>query len=64
MTNYLSLVDSGRFEELFEELGWGFVPRGVQPVTVDFEGGRSLTAHPVADPSCLHLQSRDLLMQP
>lgn len=55
MTNYLSLVDSGRFEELFEELGWGFVPRGVQPVTVDFEGGRSLTAHPVADQSGLRV---------
>ena len=55
MTNYLSLVDSGRFEELFEELGWGFVPRGVQPVTVDFEGGKSLTANPVADQSGLRV---------
>lgn len=55
MTNYLSLVDSGRFEELFEELGWGFVPRGVQPVTVDFEGGKRLTANPVADQSGLRV---------
>lgn len=55
MTNYLSLVDAGRFEELFEELGWGFVPRGVQPVTVDFEGGKKLTAHPISDQSGLRV---------
>lgn len=55
MPNYLSYVDSGQFEELFEELGWGYVPRGVSPITVEVEGNRSFTARPVADQAGLRV---------
>lgn len=55
MPSFLSYVDSGRFEELFEELGWGYVPRGVSPITVEVEGNRSFTARPVADQSGLRV---------
>lgn len=55
MTNFLNYVDQGRFEELFEELGWGYVPRGVSPITVEVETGRPFTAMPVADQSGLRV---------
>lgn len=55
MIDYLSYVDDGRFGDLFEELGWGYVPRGVQPVTVEAEGGNALVAIPVADQSGLRV---------
>lgn len=55
MPNFLSYVDSGRFEELFEELGWGYVPRGVSPITVQVEEGRPFTAQPVADQAGLRV---------
>lgn len=55
MSNYLSYVDSGRFAELFEELGWGYVPRSVAPISVEVEEGRSFTAKPVADQAGLRV---------
>src|SRR5699024_2883231 len=55
MPSFLSYVDSGRFEELFEELGWGYVPRGVSPITVQVEEGRPFTARPVADQAGLRV---------
>lgn len=55
MPSFLSYVDAGRFEELFEELGWGYVPRGVSPITVQVEEGRPFTARPVADQAGLRV---------
>ncbi|WP_311348423.1 DNA methyltransferase [Corynebacterium durum] len=55
MTSYLSYVNEGRFEELFEELGWGYVPQGVTPITVTVEEGKPFTAKPVADQSGLRV---------
>lgn len=55
MSSFLSFVDSGRFEELFEELGWGPVPRGVSPIPVQIEEDRALTARPVADQAGLRV---------
>ena len=55
MSNYLSYVDSGSFAELFEELGWGYVPRSVAPISVEVEEGRSFTAKPIADQAGLRL---------
>lgn len=55
MPSFLSYVDSGQFEELFEELGWGYVPRGVSPITVQVEEGRPFTARPVADQAGLRV---------
>ena len=55
MSNYLSYVDSGSFAELFEELGWGYVPRSVAPISVEVEEGRSFTAKPIADQAGLRV---------
>lgn len=55
MPSFLSYVDTGRFEELFEELGWGYVARGVSPITVQVEEGRLFTARPVADQAGLRV---------
>lgn len=55
MTRLISLVDEGRFTELFEELGWGYAPRGVTPITVETNNGNIFTARPVADQSGLRV---------
>lgn len=55
MSSFLSYVDSGRFEELFEELGWGYVPRGVNPITIQVSDDRAFTARPVADQAGLRV---------
>ena len=55
MRNYLSYVDQGKFGELFEELGWGYVPRGVEPIVVETDGGRRFRAEPVADQAGLRV---------
>lgn len=55
MASFLSYVNSGSFEDLFEELGWGYVPRGVSPITVEVEDGRPFTARPVADQAGLRV---------
>lgn len=55
MSSFLSFVDSGRFEELFEELGWGPVPRGVSPIPVQIVEDRAFTARPVADQAGLRV---------
>lgn len=55
MPNFLSYVDSGRFDELFEELGWGYVPRSVNPIPVQVAADRTFTAMPVADQAGLRV---------
>lgn len=55
MSSFLSFVDAGRFEELFEELGWGPVPRGVSPIPVQMADDRAFTACPVADQAGLRV---------
>lgn len=55
MPNFLSYVDSGRFDELFEELGWGYVPRSVNPIPVQVAADRTFTATPVADQAGLRV---------
>mgnify|MGYP001660806455 CR=1 FL=1 len=55
MRNYLAYVDEGKFGELFEELGWGYVPRGVEPIVVETESGRRFRAEPVADQAGLRV---------
>lgn len=55
MRNYLSYVDQGKFGELFEELGWGYVPRGVEPIVVETDSGSRFRAEPVADQAGLRV---------
>lgn len=55
MSSFLSYVDSGRFEDLFEELGWGYVPRGVKPIIIQVSDNRTFTARPVADQAGLRV---------
>lgn len=55
MTSYLSYVDRGQFNELFEELGWGYVPSNVPPIPFESETGTTYTANPVADQSGLRV---------
>ncbi|WP_205618271.1 SAM-dependent DNA methyltransferase [Corynebacterium sputi] len=45
----MTFVDSGRFSELFEELGWGGVPGVLQAVSAEGAEGGQLTARPIAD---------------
>ncbi|WP_162986236.1 class I SAM-dependent DNA methyltransferase [Corynebacterium xerosis] len=55
MTKYLKLVNEGRFNELFEELGWGRAPAGVNPVSLTNGDGASYTAKPIADQAGLRV---------
>lgn len=55
MTKYLKFVNEGRFNELFEELGWGRAPAGVNPVSLTNGDGASYTAKPIADQAGLRV---------